>query len=264
LRVLTLNIHKGYTALNGRFMLHELKKAICEVGADIVFLQEVQGEHRAKASREERWPELAQYEFLADQVWKEYAYGKNAAYQHGHHGNAVLSHYPILRFKQVDVSTNPVEQRGFLFCEIDVPGTGSVYGICVHLGLTAAGRRKQLRRIATFVRQEVPQAGPLIIAGDTNDWSGLPTREFAAELGLIDAYKFVSGRRARSFPAFAPMLALDRIFVRGLSVIGAEVHSGGKWSDLSDHAALVANLSVKGHGESGPRHAKHQLGTGEK
>ena len=54
LRVLTLNIHKGYTALNTRFMLHELRDAIRETGADLVFLQEVQGEHRAKADREEK------------------------------------------------------------------------------------------------------------------------------------------------------------------------------------------------------------------
>jgi endonuclease/exonuclease/phosphatase family metal-dependent hydrolase len=245
-RVLTLNIHKGYTALNSRFMLHELKQAIREVGADMVFLQEVQGEHREKAAREERWPDLAQYEFLADQVWNDFAYGKNAAYQHGHHGNAILSHFPLVRSQQVDVSTNAIEQRGFLFCEADVPMAGSVFGICVHLGLTAVGRRKQLRRIADFVHANVPDSAPLIIAGDTNDWSGLPTREFAEDLALIDAYQHVRGRRARSFPSFAPMLSLDRIFVRGLNVVSAEVHSGGKWSELSDHAALVANLSVVG------------------
>ena len=132
MRVLTLNIHKGYTALNGRFMLHELKHAICEVGADLVFLQEVQGEHRGRALREDRWPPLAQYEFLADQVWNEFAYGKNAAYQHGHHGNALLSHYPIVQWRQVDISTNAIEQRGFLHCEIDVPGAGRIHSICVH------------------------------------------------------------------------------------------------------------------------------------
>lgn len=252
MRVLTLNIHKGYTALNSRFMLHELKEAIREVGADIVFLQEVQGEHREKAAREDRWPELAQYEFLADQIWKEFAYGKNAAYQHGHHGNAILSHYPIVRSEQVNVSTNLVEQRGFLFCEMDVPVAGTVYGICVHLGLTAAGRRKQLGRIIDFVHTKVPESAPLIVAGDTNDWSGLPTGEFAADLGLVDAYERICGRRARSFPSFAPMLCLDRIFVRGMNVVGAEVHSGGKWSDLSDHAALVADLAAVGSGGMHP------------
>ncbi len=230
--------------MNGRFMLHELKEAIREVGADLVFLQEVQGEHREKASREDRWPDAAQYEFLADQVWKEFAYGKNAAYLEGHHGNAILSHYPIVQSRQVNVSTNRIEQRGFLFCEIDLPTHGPVYGICVHLGLTAVSRRKQLRMISDFVRAEVPESAPLIVAGDTNDWSGVPTKKFAGELGLIDAYEAICGRRALSYPAFAPMLSLDRIFVRGIGVVNAEVYSGGKWAELSDHAALSADLSI--------------------
>jgi endonuclease/exonuclease/phosphatase family metal-dependent hydrolase len=244
LRVLTLNIHKGYTALNGRFMLHELKEAIREVGADLVFLQEVQGEHREKAAREERWPDAAQYEFLADQIWKEYAYGQNVAYQQGHHGNAILSHYPIAHAEQVDVSTNRLERRGFLFCEIDIPNHGALYAICVHLGLTAAGRRKQLRMITDFIRAEVPEDAPLIVAGDTNDWSGVPTRKFSEETGVIDAYASVRGRRALSFPSFAPILSLDRIFVRGMDVMDAEVYAGGKWAELSDHAAVAASLSI--------------------
>ena len=40
----------------------------------------------------------------------------------------------------------------------------------------------------------------------------------------------------------------DRIFVRGLKVLDAEVYSGGKWADLSDHAALAANLAFRGSG----------------
>lgn len=244
LRVLTLNIHKGYTALNIRFMLHELRDAIRETGADLVFLQEVQGEHRAKADREEKWPDLTQYEFLADEVWNDFAYAKNAAYQEGHHGNAILSHYPILDARQVDLSTNRIEQRGFLYCEIDVEGVGPVHGICVHLGLTAMSRRKQLRKISEFVLTEIDEGTPLIIAGDTNDWSGVPTKKFAKELDLIDAHAAALGRRARSFPSFAPVLSLDRIFVRGFEVKDAYTRHGGKWAALSDHAALIADIIV--------------------
>jgi len=241
-RVLTLNIHKGYTALNTRFMLHELRDAIREVSADLVFLQEVQGEHTEKALREQDWPDLAQYEFLADQVWKDYAYGKNAAYQYGHHGNAILSHYPIVQSRQVDISTNPIEQRGFLFCQIDVPVVGAVFAICVHLGLSGMARRKQLQVIGEFVDKEVPHDAPLVVAGDTNDWTGLPTRTFCKQLGLDDAYKTVNGAPAKSFPAFRPMLPLDRIFVRGFAVDAAHVYSDGKWAELSDHAALLADI----------------------
>ncbi|MDR2112158.1 MAG: EEP domain-containing protein, partial [Candidatus Accumulibacter sp.] len=39
-----------------------------------------------------------------------------------------------------------------------------------------------------------------------------------------------------------PVLRLDRIYVRGFSVKQARVHSGKPWSNISDHAALSAQL----------------------
>ena len=44
-----------------------------------------------------------QFEFLADSIWSHYAYGKNAIYQHGHHGNAILSELPFAISNNVDV-----------------------------------------------------------------------------------------------------------------------------------------------------------------
>ena len=41
LRVLSLNAHKGFTPLNRRFILQELREAVRAVAADLVFLQEV-------------------------------------------------------------------------------------------------------------------------------------------------------------------------------------------------------------------------------
>ena len=43
LRVLTVNTHKGFTALNRRFILPELREAVRSTSADLVFLQEVVG-----------------------------------------------------------------------------------------------------------------------------------------------------------------------------------------------------------------------------
>lgn len=44
-KVLTINIHKGFTAFNRRFILPELRDAVHTVSADIVCLQEVMGAH---------------------------------------------------------------------------------------------------------------------------------------------------------------------------------------------------------------------------
>ncbi|MFM7341305.1 MAG: endonuclease/exonuclease/phosphatase family protein, partial [Betaproteobacteria bacterium] len=51
LKVLTVNIHKGFTALNRKFMLHELREPVRAVGADLVFLQKVAGSHGSHGLR---------------------------------------------------------------------------------------------------------------------------------------------------------------------------------------------------------------------
>ena len=74
-RVLTVNVHKGYTALRRRFMLHELRAAVRAVGSDLVFLQEVIGPG-AEDPTPPAWRndvQGAHYEFLADQIWTEHA-----------------------------------------------------------------------------------------------------------------------------------------------------------------------------------------------
>ena len=45
LNVLTLNVHKGFTFFNRRFILPELRDAVRATDADLVFLQEVHGSH---------------------------------------------------------------------------------------------------------------------------------------------------------------------------------------------------------------------------
>ena len=104
LRVLTVNTHKGFTAFNRRFILPELREAVRSTSADLVFLQEVVGEHERHSSRYDDWPQTSQYEFLADSMWSDFAYGRNAVYPDGHHGNALLSKYPIREYRNLDVS----------------------------------------------------------------------------------------------------------------------------------------------------------------
>src|SRR6266581_1371428 len=145
LHVSTYNIHKGFSQFNRRMMIHELREHLQVLGADIIFLQEVQGLHSRHAARFEDWPDEPQYEFLADQVWPEFAYGRNAVYDHGHHGNAILSRYPIVRAENQDVSHHALERRGMLHCEIELPEMPQrLHCICVHLALHERGRRHQV------------------------------------------------------------------------------------------------------------------------
>ena len=63
-----------------------------------------------------------QYEFLADSIWPQFAYGRNMVYPKGHHGNAVMSKFPIVHFQNHDVSLPGPEKRGLLHCVLQVPG----------------------------------------------------------------------------------------------------------------------------------------------
>ena len=92
----------------------------------------------------------------------------------------------------------------------------------------------------------IPPDAPLIIAGDFNDWQNRMSATLARELDVQDVFHLHSGAPARSYPARLPLLRLDRIYVRGFGVIHSEVHVGGAWQRLSDHAALSARLKQHG------------------
>ncbi|MDO8292721.1 MAG: endonuclease/exonuclease/phosphatase family protein [Gallionella sp.] len=241
LKIATYNIHKGFSHFNRRVVLHELRDRLRELDADIVFLQEVQGEHTRHAERFHNYPGCAQHEFIAEEVWLHSVYGKNSVYEAGHHGNAILSRFPILQSLNMDVSAHRFESRGLLHCELDFDGR-RVHCLCAHFGLFAKGKRAQTVALIEYVRNVIPPDAPLIIAGDFNDWHNQMGRKMSGELGMHDVFHLHNGSPARSYPAALPLLRLDRIYVRGFTVSHCDVHVGGDWQRLSDHAALSAQL----------------------
>lgn len=245
LKVLTVNTHKGFTHFGRRFMLHELREAIRETQADVVFLQEVLGFHVHHARRVTEWPGTSQYEFLADTIWQDYAYGRNAVYPHGDHGNAVLSKFPIETHDNLDVSLGKHEKRGLLHCVLRPPEYGGdLHVICVHLGLREAHRREQIKRLGRLVDQKVPFGDPLIIAGDFNDWRLRAQKSLMRIPGFQEVFHDSVGRVARTFPARFPILRLDRIYVRNVKDFRPVFYYPRVWKVLSDHAPLAVELDI--------------------
>jgi endonuclease/exonuclease/phosphatase family metal-dependent hydrolase len=247
LRITTYNIHKGFSQFNRRMMVHELRERLRHLDSDIVFLQEVQGLHLHHASNHENWPEEPQHTFLAEDVWHASAYGQNVIYDHGHHGNAILSRFPILGSHNQDVTHLRFERRGLLHCQIAVPGGEPVHCVCVHLSLFGRSRVRQMTALAAYLEDIAPDGTPLLIAGDFNDWRNRADNVLSERLNLTEVFCGASGRPARSFPAGLPLFRLDRIYARGFSVEKAEVHFGAPWSKISDHAALSAQLRRHGN-----------------
>ena len=177
LTVATYNIHKGVAnqlfGVRRAATIHGLRTRLHELCADLVFLQEVQGENERHARRFEQWPAERQDQFLARPLLAtrpfQSAYGRNASYLHGHHGNALLSRFPIMREDNRDVSDHALEKRGVLHCVIDVEGV-AVHCFVVHFGLFARSRERQADVLIDWIGKTVAPDEPLIVAGDFNDW----------------------------------------------------------------------------------------------
>src|SRR5690606_19618686 len=245
LKVLTVNTHKGFTFFNRRFILHELRDAIRATQADVVFLQEVLGSHQRHASRLARWPATSQYEFLADSIWGDFAYGRNAVYPQGDHGNAVLSKFPISRYANVDVSVGKHEKRGLLHCVLAPPGHNvEIHAICVHLGLREQHRNRQLDCLSHLITRDVPDVAPLVVAGDFNDWRQRGQKLLMRSSNLKEVFCERHGGLARTFPARFPLLRLDRIYVRNVMHFEPVPLASRPWTHLSDHAPLAVELKL--------------------
>ncbi len=238
IHVLTHNIHKGVSYYSSRRILADLREEIRASQADFVFLQEVRG-----AFTPDEGP--PQYEFLADSVWHDHAYGRNAVYSRGHHGNAILSKYPLIHHHNQDISLNRLERRGLLHARCTLPDGQDLHLFCLHLNLRKVDRLRQMELVIDHLRQGLKAGDCAIMAGDFNDWQGVITDQLEHELGFRDASMEANGAHAQTFPSFLPILRLDRIYYRNLDLAKFEVLSGEHWRRLSDHLALTATFALR-------------------
>ena len=235
-RVLTHNIHKGLSPLCRR-TIGGLREEIRATGADLVFLQEVRGAYRPHGDG-------PQHEYLADSVWSDHCYGRNAVYRNGHHGNAILSRFPLVEQHNQDISLNRLERRGLLHAETALPDGGPLHLFCLHLNLRHDDRVEQLELVIRHLERALAGGQPAILAGDFNDWQGALSAGLSDSLGLRDAAEVAEGRHARTYPSYFPLLRLDRIYFRGLALESFQVLSGPRWRRLSDHLAMTATFRI--------------------
>jgi endonuclease/exonuclease/phosphatase family metal-dependent hydrolase len=247
IRIATYNIHKGVMrdlfGLRRTSSVHELRARLHELDADLIFLQEVQGQNDRHATRFEQWPVEPQEQFLARSPSLKHtfetAYGRNASYLHGHHGNALLSRFPIVRRENRDFSDHALEKRGVLHCVVRIERR-NVHCFVVHFGLFARSRERQAEALVDWIAKEVPVGAPLLLGGDFNDWRDRLSHRLVDALSVREV---LGG--ARTFPALVPWLRMDRIYHRGFELMSAGVLRGPSWARLSDHAPLVADLKLK-------------------
>ncbi len=88
--------------------------------------------------------------------------------------NGIISRYPILGCGSWVDSDTGVNDRGFVWARIDVPGTNDLYVVSVHLKASsdsASRRAAQALEIKNLVAANFPPDAWLVVAGDMNIYS---------------------------------------------------------------------------------------------
>lgn len=238
-RVLTWNIHKGVQGIGPakRLEIRNIGHAIAQMDADVVCLQEVRFANQREAKRFAHWPDAPQADFLAPEGYQ-VAYRSNAQTQHGEHGNAALSRWPMRFEHHADMSDHRFEQRGLLHVSLDVAGQ-TIHLLVLHLGLVPGSRQRQIRQVLTHVEAHIPSTCPVVLAGDFNDW-GQRLKSTLSEAGFAQMHK----QRCATFPSRLPLAQLDAVYARGLPMARMWAPRGRMWQQMSDHLPLVAEFEL--------------------
>ncbi len=223
LTIATYNIH-GAVGTDRKFFPERVAAVLHEIRADIIALQEVPlGGAQIRNV-------LA---LLQETTGFSAAEGPTCNDPDRRYGNAVLSRYPIVKTRSIDISFGSREPRGALDADIDCHGH-PLRVIATHLGLRPAERRDQIRRLLqVFDTHQMP----VILLGDVNEWFvwGRPLRWLVSHFQSVPA--------PATFPSRWPALALDRIWIRPRHrLVHVEVHRTPLARMASDHLPLIAHI----------------------
>jgi endonuclease/exonuclease/phosphatase family metal-dependent hydrolase len=241
LRLLSWNIHKCTGGIDRRYDPGRTASVIAECDPAIVLLQEV--------AQDGSWYRgEKQVDVLGDLLgFPHRAYFVNVRFgpRRGSYGNAILSKHPIHEAANVDLTLLGRKARSVLHAEVRVPvregSHRTLHVFNLHLGLSERERRAQLRRFLDYLPTARLRArSPVVVAGDFNDvWGTLGTT-------MLTPAGFRGPQRPlRTFPAYAPLRALDSLYVRGgLQLTSLHGIRTRTTRQASDHLPLLAQLTV--------------------
>lgn len=240
------NIHGGVGS-DGVRDLARIARVVKGLGADIVALQEVGGQPPAAEAATDAAADAAAAAEAADaaaELARETQMlairGFTMRRRGADYGNLVLTRFPPLSVRKLDLSVGNQEPRGALDITFDISGA-HVRLIATHLGLVPGERRAQVKRIVELVRTGAAgdEAATLLL-GDINEWwaFGRPLRWL---------HRCFEGRAHgdRTFPARWPVFALDRIWVHPKrALVRYQVFRGPETRVASDHLPVRAELAL--------------------
>jgi endonuclease/exonuclease/phosphatase family metal-dependent hydrolase len=238
LRVLSYNIHKCIGGLDRRYEPMRVADVIRRLDADVVLLQEVDA-GVTRSNRDHQVDVLGDMLDMRHRTWFPNVDVRGG----GHYGNAVLSRFPIIESRNIDLSLRFKKKRSVLHGVIrvrqhDIDRTVHVYNM--HLGLARYERKIQLARfLDSHPFQTLHHDTPVVVGGDLNDVYGR-----LGELLEPAGFRGIENR-PRTFPAWGPLRALDAIFVRGaVDYLGLSRCDSELARRASDHRPIVADVQL--------------------
>jgi endonuclease/exonuclease/phosphatase family metal-dependent hydrolase len=241
LRVACWNVHKCVGGVDRRYDPVRIASLLSTHDPDLVLLQEVA--QNGRWYRSERQVDVLGE--LLGLTHRSYFVNVRFGPRRGEYGNAILSKTPIADSENIDVTLPGKKRRSVLHAELRLdtsPGhSRTLHVFNLHLGLGEAERREQLRRLLATQRVDnIHRDTPTIVAGDFNDvWGSLGKRL------LVPAGFRGPARPLGTFPAWAPVRALDSFYVRGdceLDDLHSPRTNGARTA--SDHRPLFATLRL--------------------
>jgi endonuclease/exonuclease/phosphatase family metal-dependent hydrolase len=227
LKLTTWNIHRCI-GRDGIVSPERIATVLKEIDADIVALQEVESRPGHK---------LDALAYMARETGNRMIPGMTLMHGDTHYGNALLTRLPVLAVQHHDLGVPEREPRAAL--DIDLKAEGSVAQImATHLGLRAAERREQVRRLLPHFR--LGSRDLVVLAGDLNEW--LPWRSALRALRRL----FPKTPHRRSWPAQAPLFSLDQIWVQPpCNLRRLATHNTALSRIASDHLPVTADIECR-------------------
>jgi endonuclease/exonuclease/phosphatase family metal-dependent hydrolase len=226
--IASYNIHQC-VGRDGRCDPGRIARVIDELAPDVIGLQEV-------GTRPGSQRDSYQMAYLAECLGLHAVAGPTMKLHDCDYGNVLLTRWPVHAVRHIELSFLRHEPRRAIDADIDLAGH-STRVVSTHLGLRAAERRFQVRRLLEAIAAR--QDPLLVVLGDINEWlpNGRPLRWLNAALGRSAVL--------RTFPSSYPIAALDRIWAQPAQALTEiHVHDSPLCRLASDHLPVSATLKL--------------------
>lgn len=226
--VASYNIH-GCVGKDRRRDAQRIADVVGELDVDVVGLQEVD-------SRIGLADDDMQMDYLAKATGLTAIAGPAISRHDRHYGNLLLTRHPVADVRRLDLSVPGYEPRGALDVDLEIRHR-RVRVIVTHFGLAGGERREQARRLLAALHQDPERM--VVVLGDFNEWQPFSRslKEMQQRLGVSPA--------PATYPAFFPVLALDRIWVWPQpALLEVHAHTTSMTRICSDHLPLRAVVTT--------------------